>query len=232
MRSGLAVLLLLSLLLGLGHSIYSGRMVIPDKWNPWAPLSIEEPLNWLTRFKLSRVSKDPAMCLATLEQARMRYETIPDRKTGPGCGFRNAVRIDATSASVGEPFMLSCRSALALAMWERHVMQPAARAHFGVSVKRIEHFGSYACRNIYGRQDAPISRHATADALDIAGFVLDDGRRIRVERDWASDDADGKFLRDVRDGACRVFDSILGPQYNAAHRDHFHLDRGGFRVCR
>jgi hypothetical protein len=133
---------------------------------------------------------------------------------------------------VGEPFTLSCRSALALALWDRHIVQPAARKHFGAQVKRLEHFGSYSCRNIYGRKNAPLSRHATADALDVAGFVLSNGRRIAVRRDWGSDDADGRFLRDVHAGACRVFDGVLGPDYNEAHRDHFHLERGGYKVCR
>jgi hypothetical protein len=45
-------------------------------------------------------------------------------------------------------------------------------------------------------------------------------------------DNDGQFLCDLRDGACRVFDSVLGPEYNAAHRNHFHLDRGDYRMCR
>jgi hypothetical protein len=162
----------------------------------------------------------------------MRYEPVPDRVTAPGCGFDNAVRIERTSLNVGQPFTLSCRSAVALALWEHHVVHPAALAHFSERVFRVEHFGSYACRNVYGRTDATLSRHATADALDVAGFVLASGRRISVERDWGSGDSDGQFLRDLRDGACRVFDSVLGPEYNAAHRNHFHLDRGGYRMCR
>jgi hypothetical protein len=61
---------------------------------------------------------------------------------------------------------------------------------------------------------------------------LKSGKRIRVERDWRKDDPTGRFLNDVRDGACRVFDGVLSPEYNEAHRDHFHLDRGGPRLCR
>jgi hypothetical protein len=99
-------------------------------------------------------------------------------------------------------------------------------------VTRLEHFGSYSCRNVYGRTNAPLSRHATADAVDIAGFTLASGARIRVIDDWGGADRNGVFLRAVRDGACRVFDGVLSPDYNLAHRDHFHFDRGGFRVCR
>ena len=207
-------------------------LVIPDEWNPWAPLSIEQPINWLTRTKLTRASADGELCLALLGTAAMRFDPVPDRQTSAGCGFQNAVRIRATSAAVGEPFTLSCRSALSLALWERHVVQPLARAYFQAPVTRIEHFGSYACRNIYHQKDAPLSRHATADALDIAGFVLGSGKQVRVERDWGRQGLEALFLRDIRDGACRVFDSVLGPEYNAAHRNHFHLDRGGYRVCR
>ena len=206
--------------------------VIPNEWNPWAPLEVDAPLGWTTRFKLSRVSRDRQMCLATLEQTGMRYEPVADRTIAVGCELTNAVRVRATSVAVGEPFVLSCRSALALALWERHVMQPVARAYFDAPVVRIDHYGSYACRNVYGRKDAPLSRHATADAVDIAGFRLADGKRVTVARDWTGSNREALFLRDVHRGACRVFDGVLGPEYNAAHRDHFHFDRGGFGVCR
>ena len=232
MRARFTVTLLISAVLAGAYAVYSGRIAIQDKWNPWAPLRIEEPLHWFSRLKLGRLSTDDALCLSVLGQAQMRYQPVPDRETAPGCGFDNAVRIERTSVRVSEPFTLSCRSAVALALWERHVVQPAAQARFAEDVVRVDHFGSYACRNVYNRKDAPLSRHATADAFDVAGFTLASGRRVSVERDWGSGDADGLFLRDVRDGACRVFDSVLGPEYNAAHRNHLHLDRGGYRACR
>jgi hypothetical protein len=216
----------------LTFGLYSGRLSVPDSWNPWAPLTIEEPVGWLTRYKLARLSADPESCLALLDDTGFRYTSVPDRATGPGCGFTNAVRVQATHVKLSEPFTLSCRSTVALALWERHVLQPAALAHLGARVTALEHAGTYACRNVYGRKEAPLSRHATADAIDITGFVLESGRRLRIEREWGSGDAAGAFLRDVHDGACRVFDAVLGPEYNAAHRNHFHLDRGGWRVCR
>ncbi|MDY6946709.1 MAG: extensin family protein, partial [Pseudomonadota bacterium] len=125
-----------------------------------------------------------------------------------------------------------CRAAVSLALWERHVLAPAAQTHFGQKVEALEHFGSYSCRNVYGRANATRSQHATAEALDIAGFVLEDGQRIRVLQDWPGDDANAAFLREVRTGACRFFDAVLSPDYNAAHRDHFHFDRGPYRSCR
>ena len=40
----------------------------------------------------------------------------------------------------------------------------------------------------------------------------------------------GNFPSDLymAEGLCRT----LGPDYNAAHRDHFHFDQGPYRICR
>lgn len=232
MRATFILLLVLALFAGTFWSFHTGRVSIPPTLNPWAPLQLDQPLDWLTRLKLQRLSTDAALCEAVLTQADMRYRPVPDRETAPGCGFENAVRIERTSVDVGTPFLLSCRTAVALALWERYILHPAASTHLDDTVVRIEHFGSYACRNVYGRGDGVRSRHATADAIDIAGFVLASGRRIRVASDWEGEDAKARFLRDIHEGACRVFDGTLGPAYNDAHRDHFHLDRAGPRVCR
>jgi hypothetical protein len=219
-------------LLSVAWALYAGKIVIPNQWNPFAPLEIDEPLNFLTRSKLARLSRNDQLCRSVLAQAQLRYQPLPDRKNAEGCGLHNAVRVEATTARVGEAFALTCRSAVALALWETHVLQPAAQAHFGQPVARLEHFGSYSCRNVYGRETGRRSQHATADALDLAGFVLKDGRRIRVVRDWKAQGSDAEFLREIHDGACSVFDGVLGPDYNEAHRDHFHFDRGSFPVCR
>ena len=227
------VLLVLALIVaGALWGIRNGAIAIRPDLNPWAQLDVDAEPNFLTRYKLSRLSKDRAQCQQVLATTGIEYEVLDDRSTGPACGFFNAVRIDRTSSRVSEAFSLSCRAAVSLALWERHVMQPAARKHFGQPVATIEHFGSYSCRNVYGRAEATRSQHATAEALDVAGFVLEDGQRIRVLRDWAEEGAPATFLREVRTGACRFFDGVLSPDYNDAHRDHFHFDRGPYRVCR
>lgn len=227
-------------------AVHSGRLAIPERWNPWAPLRIDATPNLLTPYKLARASQDRLACRTALAQAGMELVQLDDRVTGEHCGFANAVRIERTSVAVGEPFSLSCRAALSLAMWERHVLQQAAQANLGARVRRIEHFGSYACRNLYGEQGRRRSQHATADALDIAAFVLEDGRRVSVLADWtpaasmpaadagapARPGPKGAFLRALHDGACDYFDVVLGPDYNRAHADHFHFDRGAARVCR
>jgi hypothetical protein len=205
---------------------------LPDEWNPWAPLRFEEPPNFLTRYKLSRASADDQLCRATLEQASWVYAPVENETTAPGCGYRNAVRVERMRAAVSEPFAVSCREALSLALWELHVLQPAAVEHFGAPVTKLEHFGSYSCRGVYGRPNARKSHHATADALDVAGFVIGDKHRVRILAAWPAVGPESRFVREVRDGACRFFDTVLGPEYNAAHRDHLHLDRGPVRLCR
>jgi hypothetical protein len=62
--------------------------------------------------------------------------------------------------------------------------------------------------------------------------TLADGTRISVLADWDGPPAKAAFLRAVRDGACRFFDVVLSPDYNEAHRDHFHFDQGDQSACR
>lgn len=222
------------------YAVYSGQLAVPERFNPWAPLRIADTPGPLTAFKLQRASADPQLCRAVLAGSGVVYQRVADRETGQGCGFANAVRVAGIVTSSGgkvaaAPFVLSCRSAVSLAMWERHVLQPAAQLHFRQPVSGIDHLGSYACRNIYHRDNASRSQHATADALDVSGFRLAGGKRISVLRDWSGNDTappEARFLHAVHGGACQWFEGVLGPGYNAAHRDHFHLDRGRYRVCR
>jgi hypothetical protein len=205
---------------------------VPPAWLPWKPLDVAATTNPLTRYKLARLSGDAEQCRAVLAATAVDFELLTDRATGEGCGLRDAVLVRGVPAAVGEPFPLTCRTAVSLALWDLHVVQPAARRLLGSPVVHIEHFGSYSCRNVYGRPQATRSRHATAEAWDVAGFVLADGRRIRLAHDWQGTQPQAAFLREVRDGACRFFDGVLSPDYNAAHHDHLHLDRGSYRMCR
>ncbi len=77
-----------------------------------------------------------------------------------------------------------------------------------------------------------MSQHATANALDISGFDLADGQKIRLRSDWDGSEAEQAFLRAARDSACDWFRMVLSPDYNAAHHDHFHVDQGLWMGCR
>ena len=230
MTSGRFLLLLLLLLAGFVLAVRQQLIEIPPRWNPWAPLDIREPPNLLTPLKLRRLQQDRTLCEQALGTAPLRYVVVPDSTPEPGCPVENSVRVQGSDVRFNGPFLATCPLAAAYAMFELHGLQPAAQAVFGQPVVRIDHFGSFACRNI--ARSNRRSQHASANALDMAGFHLKDGTRITVARDWQGDGDKARFLRLVRDAACDAFNVTLGPEYNAAHHDHFHVDMGGFGMCR
>ncbi|WP_300651665.1 extensin family protein [Hydrogenophaga sp.] len=228
----LIALLLFFVASTVGWVVHSGSIPIPPHWNPWAPLNVAETPNWLTRYKLQRTTADPALCSTALAASNLKHTSVDDNDPADGCGWQSAVRV--ADARFAPAFTLTCSAALPLILWERHALQPAAQTHFGQAVARVDHLGSYACRNVRGAggEGERRSQHASANAFDVAGFRLANGRQISLVKHWTGDGAEAAFLREVRDGACRFFRSTLGPDYNAAHRDHFHLDQGPYRICR
>ena len=129
----------------------------------------------------------------------------------------------------------TCAVAAGLELWLERAVQPAATELLGARVARVEHLGAYSCRRLYGSESGQWSEHATGNAIDVAAFVLEDGRRIGVARAWTQGGEEAAFLRLARDEACDVFGTVLSPDYNAAHADHLHLDqeaRGFGGVCR
>lgn len=213
-------------------AIVAGLPDIPDRWVPWAPPHVADAPNAFTAWKLSRLADRPALCRQVLAQSAYRVSAVPDRVSDDGCALVNAVRIAGGAAPLGDGIVVTCPLAVALALWERHVVVPAAAGILGEPVVAIDHLGSYACRNVYGRETGRRSQHATANAVDVAGFRTRSGRRIAVAGDWDDRGLDGRFLRAVHRGGCDIFGAVLGPAYNAAHRDHFHLDLGGYSACR
>jgi hypothetical protein len=228
----LAIVLLLGLMVVAGL-VWSGAVAVPGRFNPFAPLRIADDVNWLTRLKLSRLERDGRQCLAVLAETPVSHRPVPDRPSEDGCGLSNAVDVSRSSVGLSRSFTATCPLTVAWALFEKHVLMPAARQHFGQDVVRVIHFGTYACRNINHRAGGRRSEHATANAIDIAGFVLADGQQITVKNDWTGGDARrSAFLRALRDESCRFFDVVLSPDYNEAHHDHFHFDMGSYRACR
>lgn len=208
---------------------------------PWTELDLARPIGLFTGRKLAALADEGPRCRALLARAGVAFTALPNRRDGPQCGYADAVRFAPGGARRiayrPEGLGANCAVAAALALWEWHVVQPAARRHFGRPVAAIDHLGSYACRRLYGRDEGAWSEHASANAVDIAGFRLEGGRRISLVGDWPGDDAEARFLREVRDGACDLFATVLSPDYNEAHRDHLHFDQAargaaGWRACR
>jgi hypothetical protein len=201
--------------------------------NPWAPLNLNDPPGWATRYKLAALRKDPTQCHAVLERSGVAFEALTP--VGEGECRREDRMILARAPLAPAVPQTTCALAAGFELWLRQGVQPAADALFGERVARIEHLGAYSCRRVYSRETGGWSEHSTGNALDIAAFVLADGRRISVRTDWDGGGEETVFLHRVRDEACKVFGTVLSPDYNAAHADHFHLDQaargfGGF--CR
>lgn len=204
----------------------------PPQDLPWTPLRLDQPVGLATAYKFARVVDDPVQCQAILTEGGVVVASQPDRTDGV-CATQDTVRLTkgVTALAPAAPVM-TCKQALAYAFWTRHVVQPAAKAELGEPIVRIDHYGTYACRNVYGRAEGRKSEHAFANALDVAAFRTASGKRATVLGDFRDDEPKGRFLRRVRDGACDWFRAVLSPDYNAAHRDHLHLDRGRYSACR
>jgi hypothetical protein len=119
---------------------------------------------------------------------------------------------------------LACPIVSALDRWLADSVQPAAQRWFGARVVEIKQISAYSCRGMNGNAHAHISEHAFGNALDIAAFVLADGRRITVKDGWKGMPEEQGFLRDVQGAACQQFNTVLAPGSNVYHYDHIHVD--------
>ncbi|MXO73982.1 extensin [Altererythrobacter aerius] len=201
--------------------------------NPWAPLDLRDPLGWATARKLAALRTDGPACRAVLERSDVAFTALDPAGAG-ACARPDRIVGDDFPLAPGRP-VTTCAVAAAFARWVESGVRPAAEETLGSPLDRIEHYGTYSCRRLYGRSSGAWSEHATGNAIDIAAFVTEDGQRVSVLRDWPGDGAKAAFLRRVRDHACESFGTVLSPKYNAAHADHLHLDqaaRGFGRVCR
>jgi hypothetical protein len=175
-------------------------------------------------------------CIADLGASGARFDLLPDTYAAPGCNKLGTVQLmalagDRAPLSIANLGPVKCNVAKAFGDWARFGVDRAAREILGSPVARIETMGSYACRTVAGTDR--LSAHARAEAIDVAAFVLADGRRIVLKRDWQGGDAATReFLRVVHKSACKRFGTVLGPEYNAAHQDHFHLEGVGAKFCR
>ncbi|HRY05521.1 MAG TPA: extensin family protein [Hyphomicrobiaceae bacterium] len=208
--------------------------MVPRWINPLPRLDLSTARPWFVDFRLAALRRDHQLCAATLTQPHIYARSVDDKPIENGCGWENAVRISAVGGASLPVGTITCEMAAGLALWIAHDVQPLAQRLFGSPIKRVEHMGGYACRNIIGSKVLKEfrSQHARANAIDIAGFQLADGRQIRIARDWKGGDTESRFLKQAHRTACRYFRVALSPDFNAAHHDHFHFDRGPFVTCR
>jgi hypothetical protein len=175
--------------------------------------------------------RETAQCHADLARLGVAFQPLPDKQVGPGCALVGTVKLLDIGVPTANLGAIRCGEARAFAGWARNAVAPAAYQILGSELRRIDTFGSYACRDVAGTGRR--SGHAVANAIDVAAFHLKDGRRISIAGDWRSaDPATRAFLQAIHRSACRRFGTVLSPDYNAAHRDHLHLEDDRARFCR
>jgi len=162
-----------------------------------------------------------------------QVQPLPDRTFASGCSATSSVKLVAIGIPVTNLGAVKCTLAAPFARWVRQDVPQLATRWLGGYVTKIESFGSFACRPINNQAGNGLSEHARANAIDIAAFQLDDGRRITVQDGWNSADPQVRgFLRALHKAACARFSVVLGPEANALHHDHFHFDMGSGPYCR
>lgn len=225
---------LLFVVVAAGTAIVFRQGLLSPYFNPFGNIDLGRPQAWLIDWRLSALKRDQAQCRSSLVAPHIEATPVADNPLREGCGWTNAVRVSKAGGVSAGFNPLTCEAAAALALWLEHEVQPLARSLLGQPVASLRSYGTYSCRNIVGNPMWKMlrSQHATANALDIAGFTLANGRSITVLGGWAGDGPEAQFLRRAHAAACRYFRVVIGPDYNAAHRDHFHLDRGPFTRCK
>ena len=180
--------------------------------------------------------RETQQCFTDLSREQVRYSPLPDRDYGGGCVVRGAVQLIDVGVPVTNLKGITCPLARTFIAWLRNAVAPAAHQMLGSDLVRVETYGTYSCRGVIGRGAEgakTISEHSFANAVDVSGFVLADGRRVTIETGWHSQDGEVRdFLDVIHKSACKRFKTVLSPDYNAAHYNHLHLDMGKGPFCR
>jgi len=209
---------------------------VPAQHVPWRTLNPEAPLGFATKTQLLRLALGPSDTCMTMARTTDRLHSVPaePRNSHSVCGWDVARFVDGTDTLTLSPGEVSMQCPLSIGsyIWLGEI-ERLALEHFESPLVKIHHMGTYSCRRQVGNGSGRWSEHAFSNAWDIAGFELADGQLITLRNDWKKGTkAEKKFLRDVRDSACKIFRVVLSPDYNAAHYDHFHVDMGVSGTCR
>ena len=145
-----------------------------------------------------------------------------------GCGVSEAVRIRSVSGiRLSNTAIMDCTTAKALKSWVDNSAKPVLRSKGG-GLKTLRVAAHYACRTRNSMPGARISEHGKGRAIDISGVQLKDGSTITVLRGWRAAST-SKTMRALHKGACGPFGTVLGPDGDRFHQDHFHFDTARYR---
>lgn len=178
-----------------------------------------------------------SQCQRQLRRLGVRYETPPP-VNGPGkCGIAHPVKVKQLSGGINvvPAAVLNCPMALAFAKWVKAELAPAARKRYLAGIQNIHQMSAYSCRTMNSKRGAPLSEHATGNAIDIGKIKLNSGKEIVVKRPGFFAFREKSLLHNVRAESCKYFTTVLGPGSDVNHKDHFHFDlrqrSSGYRHC-
>ncbi|SLN27174.1 hypothetical protein PSA7680_01209 [Pseudoruegeria aquimaris] len=151
---------------------------------------------------------------------------IPGRING--CGIADPVQVyEVSGVRLSNPARMDCVTAKALNDWTKSAVKPTF-GRLGGGIREYRVAAGYACRTRNNQPGAKISEHGKGRAIDISAFTLKNGQTITVLQGW-NRKVEGKLLRSVHKQACKPFGTVLGPNADRFHRDHFHLDTARYR---
>ncbi|WP_412565176.1 extensin family protein [Thalassobius sp. MITS945101] len=163
-----------------------------------------------------------------------RDRSIRGAEIGPvagkltGCGVSEAVRVkEVAGVTLSQPSVMDCDTAMALKTWIDKGLKPAVKRRGG-GVAKLKVAAHYSCRTRNSRKGAKISEHGKGKAIDISAIILQNGEVLSVLNDW-NKRREGKILKKAHRAACGPFGTVLGPDSDRYHRDHFHFDTARYR---
>lgn len=158
----------------------------------------------------------------------LRGEVVGEVEGAGACGVERAVRLRSVAGvALSVPATIDCVTARALRTWVEQGVRPAV-GETGGGVASLRVVAHYACRSRNNQSGARLSEHANGRAIDIAGIGLRDGREMTVLTDWSGSEF-SPALRQMWQSACGPFGTVLGPNADRHHRDHFHFDTARYR---
>ena len=197
--------------------------------------------NFIAKYEPWR-EEEEAACLQSGVLSRADFLRTRSALGGPSvCGTAHPFEMAAADdgrVALEPAALLRCPMIPQVDHWIRTTVQPAAITSFGQPIAKVKVAASYSCRPKNNIGGATLSEHGYANAIDISGFVLADGRAVTVKRGWNGSPDEQGFLRMVHQGGCQNFMTVLGPEHDVYHRDHFHLDlarhgrEGLKRICK
>ena len=201
------------------------------------PQTFAPPQEAYAAFRQTAAPTVPSLSACQLRLTKLAdFQPLP-LLAGPGeCGAADAVLLrsvilpDQAKVAVTPPATLRCPMAEAVADWLREDVNPAALT-LGAPLRGVDDYDSYECRGRNRVRGAMLSEHGRANAIDVRGFRLADGKEIGL-----TDVTAPKAWRDgIRASACARFTTVLGPGSDGYHEEHIHLDlaerHGGYRLC-